>query len=85
VASATFTCFVLIDKKNILDANITFVSLSLLDIMRFPVIILPVVISSIIKAKVALKRITTFLLREEIDANYFTLDYNSSKVIFEFF
>ena len=42
---------------------------------------LPNVISSIVKAKVALKRITTFLLREEIDANFFMPEKSTSNVL----
>ena len=48
VASTTFITFVLIDKNNKLDANITFVSLALLDIMRIPVIVVPMAISSLV-------------------------------------
>ena len=71
VASTTFITFVLIDKNNKLDANITFVSLALLDIMRIPVIVLPMAISSLVKANVSLKRIKDFLLKEEIDPDFY--------------
>ena len=78
VASTTFITFILIDQNHKLDANITYVSLTLLDIMRFPVIILPIVISSMIKARIALTRISKFLLKEEIDADYFTYENDQS-------
>ena len=81
VASTTFFCFIIIGKNNVLDANIVFVSLAVFDIMRYPVIILPNVISLIMKAKVALTRITTFLLREEIDTKYSMLENSSSNVL----
>ena len=77
VASTTFITFVLIDKNNKLDANITFVSLALLDIMRMPVISLPLVISSIVRADVSLERIRDFLLREEIDVDFYDTVENS--------
>ena len=80
VASTTFITFVLIDKNNKLDANITFVSLALLDIMRVPVLLLPIVISSLIKANVSLNRIRNFLLKEEIDVDFYDLKDNSGKL-----
>ena len=78
VASTTFITFVLIDKNNKLDANITFVSLTLLDVMRFPVMILPLVISSLIKANVSLNRIANFLLKEEINPDLYEKESVSS-------
>ncbi|XP_055108623.2 multidrug resistance-associated protein 1-like isoform X4 [Symphalangus syndactylus] len=60
VALCTFAVYVTIDKNNILDAQTAFVSLALFNILRFPLNILPMVISSIVQASVSLKRLRIF-------------------------
>ncbi|XP_052452980.1 ATP-binding cassette sub-family C member 3-like isoform X1 [Carassius gibelio] len=67
VALTTFAVFVSVDKDNILDAEKAFVSLSLFNILRFPLNMLPNVISSIVQASVSLKRIQDFLSHDELD------------------
>ncbi|XP_054570748.1 multidrug resistance-associated protein 1 [Eptesicus fuscus] len=67
VALCTFAVYVTIDKNNILDAQKAFVSLALFNILRFPLNILPMVISSIVQASVSLKRLRIFLSHEELD------------------
>uniref|UniRef100_A0A8U7P8D9 Multidrug resistance-associated protein 1 n=1 Tax=Corvus moneduloides TaxID=1196302 RepID=A0A8U7P8D9_CORMO len=65
VALSTFAVYVMINKNNILDAQKAFVSLALFNILRFPLNMLPMVISSI--ASVSLKRLRVFLSHEELD------------------
>nr|XP_055109353.1 multidrug resistance-associated protein 1 isoform X6 [Symphalangus syndactylus] len=67
VALCTFAVYVTIDKNNILDAQTAFVSLALFNILRFPLNILPMVISSIVQASVSLKRLRIFLSHEELE------------------
>ncbi|XP_059009907.1 multidrug resistance-associated protein 1 [Mustela lutreola] len=67
VALSTFAVYVTIDKNNILDAQKAFVSLALFNILRFPLNILPMVISSIVQASVSLKRLRIFLSHEELE------------------
>ncbi|KAM6079256.1 multidrug resistance-associated protein 1 isoform 3-T3 [Theristicus caerulescens] len=67
VALSTFAVYVTIDKNNILDAQKAFVSLALFNILRFPLNMLPMVISSIVEASVSLKRLRVFLSHEELD------------------
>uniref|UniRef100_A0A2I2Y584 Multidrug resistance-associated protein 1 n=1 Tax=Gorilla gorilla gorilla TaxID=9595 RepID=A0A2I2Y584_GORGO len=64
VALCTFAVYVTIDENNILDAQTAFVSLALFNILRFPLNILPMVISSIV---VSLKRLRIFLSHEELE------------------
>lgn len=52
VALSTFTVYVLIDKNNVLDAQKAFVSLALFNILRFPLNMLPMVISSMVQVSV---------------------------------
>ncbi|CAL8304688.1 unnamed protein product [Lota lota] len=67
VALTTFSVYVKLDEANVLDAEKAFVSLSLFNILRFPLNMLPQVISSIIQASVSLKRIQDFLSHSELD------------------
>ncbi|XP_051242789.1 multidrug resistance-associated protein 1 isoform X4 [Dicentrarchus labrax] len=66
VALSTFTVYVLIDEHNVLDAQKAFVSLALFNILRFPLNMLPMVISSMVQASVSLKRLRVFLSHEEL-------------------
>ncbi|KAM4829793.1 multidrug resistance-associated protein 1 isoform 2-T2 [Thomomys bottae] len=67
VALSTFAVYVMVDEKNVLDAQKAFVSLALFNILRFPLNILPMVISSIVQASVSLKRLRVFLSHEELE------------------
>ncbi|NXP07635.1 MRP3 protein, partial [Thinocorus orbignyianus] len=69
VALTTFAVYVSVDEKNILDAEKAFVSLSLFNILKFPLNMLPQVISSIAQTSVSLKRIQQFLSHDELDPN----------------
>ncbi|XP_065898603.1 multidrug resistance-associated protein 1-like isoform X2 [Dysidea avara] len=66
VSLATFGIFVLTSDES-LTAERAFVALSLFNILRFPMSMLPRLISSIIQASVSLKRLTTFLQNDELD------------------
>uniref|UniRef100_A0A8D0F9M8 Canalicular multispecific organic anion transporter 2 n=1 Tax=Strix occidentalis caurina TaxID=311401 RepID=A0A8D0F9M8_STROC len=67
VALTTFAVYVSVNEKNILDAEKAFVSLSLFNILKFPLSMLPQVISNI--TSVSLKRIQQFLSHDELDPN----------------
>ncbi|NWQ90902.1 MRP3 protein, partial [Burhinus bistriatus] len=69
VALTTFAVYVSVDDKNILDAEKAFVSLSLFNILKFPLSMLPQVISNIAQTSVSLKRIQQFLSHDELDPN----------------
>ncbi|NXJ88320.1 MRP3 protein, partial [Corythaixoides concolor] len=69
VALTTFAVYVSVDEKNILDAEKAFVSLSLFNILKFPLSMLPQVISNIVQTSVSLKRIQQFLSHDELDPN----------------
>uniref|UniRef100_A0A8C6PX67 ABC-type glutathione-S-conjugate transporter n=1 Tax=Nothobranchius furzeri TaxID=105023 RepID=A0A8C6PX67_NOTFU len=77
VALTSFAVFVTVDEKNILDAEKAFVSLSLFNILRFPLNMLPQVISGLVQASVSLKRIQSFLSHDELDPN--SVDRKNSK------
>ncbi|XP_051994834.1 multidrug resistance-associated protein 1 isoform X3 [Xyrauchen texanus] len=67
VALSTFAVYVLVDEQNVLDAQKAFVSLALFNILRFPLNMLPMVISSMVQASVSMKRLRVFLSHEELD------------------
>lgn len=45
----TFSVYVLVDSNNILDAEKAFTSITLFNILRFPMSMLPMVISSMLQ------------------------------------
>ncbi|XP_039496021.1 multidrug resistance-associated protein 1 isoform X7 [Drosophila santomea] len=77
VSLVTFATYVLIDENNVLDATKTFVSLSLFNILRFPLTMLPMLITNLVQTQVSVKRINKFLNSEELDPN--SVHHDSSK------
>ncbi|XP_018048305.1 PREDICTED: multidrug resistance-associated protein 1 isoform X2 [Atta colombica] len=69
VSLVSFTTYVLIDEKNVLNSTIAFVSLSLFNILRFPLSMLPMMITNIVQAYVSVKRINKFMNMEELNPN----------------
>nr|CAD7445720.1 unnamed protein product [Timema bartmani] len=67
VSIVTFATFVLIDENNVLDAEIAFVSLSLFNIIRMPLGMIPMLITTIIQALVSLERINKFMAGENLN------------------
>ncbi|XP_020670742.3 ATP-binding cassette sub-family C member 3 isoform X1 [Pogona vitticeps] len=67
VALTTFSVYVTVDENNVLDAEKAFVSLSLFNLLKFPLNMLPQVISNIAQTSVSLKRIQQFLSHDELD------------------
>ena len=65
VSCATFTVFVL-TKDEPLTTEIVFPALTLFNLLSFPLAMLPMVITSIIEASVAVGRLTSFLTAEEL-------------------
>ena len=65
VSCSTFTVFVLI-KDQPLTTEIVFPALTLFNLLGFPLAILPMVITSIIEATVAVGRLTSFFTAEEL-------------------
>ena len=63
----SFGTFILLNESEKFTVNVAFVSISLFNILRFPLSILPGIIAALINANVSLKRIETHLLRDEIN------------------
>ncbi|XP_057325982.1 multidrug resistance-associated protein 1 isoform X4 [Microplitis mediator] len=69
VSFVSFATYVYIDPANVLDSKKAFVSLSLFNILRFPLSMLPMVISNFVQAMVSIKRINAYMNGEELDPN----------------
>ncbi|KAG7197437.1 hypothetical protein KM043_013293 [Ampulex compressa] len=69
VSLVSFATYVLIGEENVLDSTTAFVSLSLFNILRFPLSMLPMMIGNIVQAYVSVKRINKFMNTEELDPN----------------
>ena len=67
VTLASFAVYVLIDDKNVLNAEKAFVSLTYFNILRFPLTMLPNMISSLIITWVSVKRLGRYLNAPELD------------------
>jgi ABC-type multidrug transport system fused ATPase/permease subunit len=65
VSCSTFGVFVLTQNRP-LTTEIVFPALTLFNLLTFPLAILPMVITSIVEASVAVGRITSYLLAEEL-------------------
>lgn len=67
VSFVSFALFVLSSDENVLDAKKAFVSLSLFNILRFPLTMLPSMVNSLILVSVAVKRLNKFLNSSQLD------------------
>ncbi|KAL4870359.1 hypothetical protein BDV12DRAFT_60801 [Aspergillus spectabilis] len=65
VSCSTFTVFVLIEDRP-LTTSIVFPALTLFNLLTFPLSILPMVITAVIEASVAVRRLTDYLTADEL-------------------
>ncbi|XP_030626406.1 canalicular multispecific organic anion transporter 1 isoform X1 [Chanos chanos] len=69
VSLASFGVFVSVSPENVLDAEKAFTSISLFNILRFPLAMLPMLISAMVQTGVSRKRLEKFLGGEDLDTN----------------
>ncbi|XP_039751038.1 multidrug resistance-associated protein 1 isoform X2 [Pararge aegeria] len=67
VSLMSFGCFVLVNDHEVLDSKRAFVALSLFNILRFPLSMLPNVISNVVQTAVGIKRLNKFMNCEELN------------------
>nr|CAH8871416.1 unnamed protein product [Trichobilharzia regenti] len=72
VAISSFGVYILTSEKNILDAQKAFVSLSLFNILRFPLFMFPMIISSLAQCHVSVGRLSKFLANEELGSESYS-------------
>ncbi|XP_068632708.1 multidrug resistance-associated protein 1 isoform X2 [Battus philenor] len=78
VSLMSFGCFVLVNETEVLDSERAFVALSLFNILRFPLSMLPNVISNVVQTSVGIKRLNKFMNCDELDENSVEHDINES-------
>uniref|UniRef100_A0AAX7TMG0 ABC-type glutathione-S-conjugate transporter n=1 Tax=Astatotilapia calliptera TaxID=8154 RepID=A0AAX7TMG0_ASTCA len=66
IFSVMLTFYVMLDDKNVLDAQKVFVSMALINILKTPLSQLPFAISTTLQAVVSLKRLGKYLCSEEL-------------------
>ncbi|XP_051773178.1 LOW QUALITY PROTEIN: canalicular multispecific organic anion transporter 1 [Ctenopharyngodon idella] len=81
VSLATFAVFVSVDSDNILDAEKAFTSISLFNILRFPLAMLPQLISSMVQTNVSKKRLEKFLSGSDLDTTVIKHDDSHSAAV----
>lgn len=69
IAVSSFLTYVLVDQRNVLDPATAFVSLTLFNMLRFSLVMIPELISNLIQTRVSLRRLNEFLISEELDPN----------------
>ncbi|XP_024411181.2 ATP-binding cassette sub-family C member 2 [Desmodus rotundus] len=81
VSVITFSVYVLVDSNNILDAQKAFTSITLFNILRFPMSMLPMVISSMLQATVSTERLEKYLGGDDLDTSAIRSECNFDKVV----
>uniref|UniRef100_A0AAR2L6N4 ATP-binding cassette, sub-family C (CFTR/MRP), member 2 n=1 Tax=Pygocentrus nattereri TaxID=42514 RepID=A0AAR2L6N4_PYGNA len=84
VSLATFAVFVSVSPNNVLDAEKTFTSISLFNILRAPLGMLPLLISAMVQMSVSKRRLEKFLSRDDLDINAVNHDNMLSVMPFTF-
>lgn len=69
VSVATFAVYVMVDENNILDAEKAFTSIALFNILRFPLSMFPLALSSLVQMKVSAERLERYLGSEDLNTS----------------
>ncbi|XP_027764504.1 canalicular multispecific organic anion transporter 1 [Empidonax traillii] len=69
VSLASFAVYVLVDENNILDAQKAFTAISLFNVLRFPMAMLPLVLSALVQTNVSTARLERYLSGEDLDTS----------------
>lgn len=72
ISTLPFLVFIYMDSSNKLTASAAFVSLTLLNIIKFPLWLFSNLIFHLIQCNVGIQRITDFLLKGEINSDIIT-------------
>lgn len=80
VCFSTFGLFVFMNKNTSLSTDIVFPALALFDLLSFPLAVVPVVITNIVEAQVAVSRLTKFLTSTELQTNAVTRGPRATKI-----
>ncbi len=64
---ASFTVYIFMDDDNLLTADKAYVSISYINILKLPMVIIPYLVIALVQSKVSLDRINVFMNNEELD------------------
>ncbi|KAL7841862.1 hypothetical protein SRHO_G00255530 [Serrasalmus rhombeus] len=81
VSLATFAVFVSVSPNNVLDAEKAFTSISLFNILRAPLGMLPLLISAMVQMSVSKRRLEKFLSRDDLDISAVNHDNSHSAAV----
>ncbi|XP_061766165.1 canalicular multispecific organic anion transporter 1 [Nerophis ophidion] len=81
VSLATFAVFVAVSSENVLTAEKAFTSISLFNILRFPLSMLPMLIAGIVQTAVSRKRLEKFLGGEDLESDVVRHDPSISSAV----
>ncbi|KAL6072198.1 hypothetical protein STEG23_017179, partial [Scotinomys teguina] len=81
VSVVTFSVYVLVDSNNVLTAEKAFTSITLFNILRFPLTVLPMVTSSMLQASVSVERLEKYLGGDDLDTSAIRHVCNSDKAV----
>ncbi|TEA38280.1 hypothetical protein DBR06_SOUSAS110135 [Sousa chinensis] len=81
VSVITFSVYVLVDSSNILDAEKAFTSITLFNILRFPMSMLPMIVSTMLQASVSVERLEKYLGGDDLDTSAIRHDCNFDKAV----
>ncbi|XP_077734144.1 ATP-binding cassette sub-family C member 2 [Canis aureus] len=81
VSVITFSVYTLVDSNNVLDAEKAFTSITLFNILRFPLSMLPMVISSLLQASVSRERLEKYLGGDDLDTSAIRRDSSSDQAV----
>uniref|UniRef100_A0A8C5SIT5 ABC-type glutathione-S-conjugate transporter n=1 Tax=Laticauda laticaudata TaxID=8630 RepID=A0A8C5SIT5_LATLA len=69
VSVATFAVYVMVDEDNILDAQKAFTSIALFNILRFPLGMFPLTLSSMVQVSISTDRLERYLGSEDLNTS----------------
>nr|XP_060497769.1 ATP-binding cassette sub-family C member 2 [Panthera onca] len=81
VSVITFAVYVLVNSNNVLDAEKAFTSITLFNILRFPLGMFPMVITSMLQASVSTERLEKYLGGDDLDTSAIRHEYNFDKAV----
>ncbi|XP_040342070.1 ATP-binding cassette sub-family C member 2 isoform X4 [Herpailurus yagouaroundi] len=81
VSVVTFSVYILVNSNNVLDAEKAFTSITLFNILRFPLSMFPMVITSMLQASVSTERLEKYLGGDELDTSAIRHEYNFEKAV----
>ncbi|XP_020852474.1 ATP-binding cassette sub-family C member 2 isoform X1 [Phascolarctos cinereus] len=81
VSVATFTVYILVDENNVLDAQKAFTSITLFNLLRFPLAMLPMLITTLLQVSVSTERLEKYLTGDDLDISNIGQDVHPGKAV----